>query len=575
MRAWIAALLLWGFPVCPLCAFQASAPAEVKQGVTVSGTVVNSVTGEPVRRAEVMLAHLPDPSSRGGNGGAHLAIRAGVMTAQAPEDVPRQPRSYVTGSDGSFRFENAEEGEYSVFVRRDGMLPSLRGPGLSPSRIRVRAGAPVEGLRYALAPQAVLSGRVMDEQGEPVQGVQVMALRRTVAQDGSAGWMPAGARAQTDDRGHFRLHSLSPGKYVVVAHGSLSGFSVTEGAARVVPAPTYYPDALEPEQAAQIPVAAGQEIANLDVRLRHVQARSVSGRVFLEDGSPAQRFMVMAVSRGRSGIPGGGGRMRQGREPGFFVLEDLAPGSYDLVARPLSRPDSQFQSMATARVEVGDRDVEGVEIRFQPPFDLRGQIRVEGAGEEWNKARGNLQVTATPVGVGMGMGQGRTRDDGAFEIRFHLPGRYRLLVSGEPMRQLYVASIRTSGGADASELIDLSAGAAESVVITLRADAARITAERPGADKEGESCAQFQIALTPSERSEPLRLVRTQPVDAEGRAVLFPLPPGEYRIFCFCSSGWDALNDPGALEWIFEKAEKIRLQQGEHKTITVKELPLP
>lgn len=175
----------------------------------------------------------------------------------------------------------------------------------------------------------------------------------------------------------------------------------------------------------------------------------------------------------------------------------------------------------------------------------------------------------------MGFGQGRTRDDGTFEISIQLPGRYRLLVSGPAMQQLYVASIRNSGGADVSNGIELFAGAPESVVITLRADAARITAERPKTETEGESCAQYQIALIPPGQSEPLRLVRTEPVDSEGRAVRFPLPPGEYRIFSFCSSDWAVLNDPDALERIAEKAEKIRVQPGEIRMVAVKEVALP
>jgi hypothetical protein len=575
MRVWMASFLIWVSSIHQPGAFQTFGPAEAKQGVTVSGTVVNSLTGEPVRRAEVMLARVQSASNVGGGAGAAMTVRTGVVGPQAPGDLWQQPRGTVTGADGSFRFDNVEEGEYSIFVRREGMVSSGRGPGLSPSRIRVRSGAPVEGLRYALAPQGVISGRVLDEEGEPVQGAQVRALRRAVDQSGGASWMPAGPSAQTDDRGHFRMHSLLPGKYLVLAQGSPSGSSVTEGAARSVPAPTYYPDALTPEQATQIPVAAGQEIANLDLRIRRVAARRVSGRVVLEDGSPAQHFMVMPVSHRRPGLPGPWGGMRQGREPGSFVLYDLPPGSYDLVARPMDRSNSQPQPMGTARVEVGDSDVEGVEIRFQPPFTLSGQVRVEGAGEERINAPGNLQVTAVPVGVGMGFGQGRTRDDGAFEISLQLPGRYRLLVSGAAMQQLYVASIRTSGGADVSEAIDLSAGAPESVVITLRADAARIAAERQKAEKEGESCVQSQVALIPPGQNEPPRLVRTEPLDSEGRAVLFPLPPGEYRIICFCNSDWAALDDPETLAWIAEKAEKIRVQPGEHKNVTVKEVPLP
>lgn len=73
-------------------------------------------------------------------------------------------------------------------------------------------------------------------------------------------------------------------------------------------------------------------------------------------------------------------------------------------------------------------------------------------------------------------------------MAIQFPGRYRLHVDGEVVRHLYVSSIRTLAGMDVTEEIDLTAGVPDAVVITLRPDAARITAERPKADKEEELC---------------------------------------------------------------------------------------
>ncbi|MGQ9919116.1 MAG: hypothetical protein ACUVS7_17050, partial [Bryobacteraceae bacterium] len=106
-----------------------------------SGTVVNSLTGKPVRRVEVVLIRertIPDRSTAGGK----AEPRAGPA-AQSPGGGWQQPRGVLSGADGSFRFENVEEGEYTIYLRREGMVPGRAGPGISPQRIRVVADTPV------------------------------------------------------------------------------------------------------------------------------------------------------------------------------------------------------------------------------------------------------------------------------------------------------------------------------------------------------------------------------------------------------------------------------------------------
>lgn len=154
-------------------------PPPEPKGVSVSGTVINSQTREPVRRAEVTLMLVQDAAAQGRSGsragGMTLTPGAGPQPAGASKPAPR---TVVTGPDGTFLFENVAEGPYRIYVRREGMVAGRPAPGLSPQQIRVSTGTPVTGLRYSLTPQAVISGRVLDDEGEPVQGVQVMALRR-------------------------------------------------------------------------------------------------------------------------------------------------------------------------------------------------------------------------------------------------------------------------------------------------------------------------------------------------------------------------------------------------------------
>jgi hypothetical protein len=61
---------------------------------------------------------------------------------------------------------------------------------------------------------AAISGQVTDEAGEPMVGIAVRVMLRTVVA-GRQKFVP-GATARTDDRGIYRIASLTPGEYAVV-----------------------------------------------------------------------------------------------------------------------------------------------------------------------------------------------------------------------------------------------------------------------------------------------------------------------------------------------------------------------
>ena len=68
--------------------------------------------------------------------------------------------------------------------------------------------APSAAVTFRLAPDAVLSGVVFDEAGEPVAAAQVQAQDVTAGSNDRLAGL-----AQTDDRGHYELAGLAPGGY--------------------------------------------------------------------------------------------------------------------------------------------------------------------------------------------------------------------------------------------------------------------------------------------------------------------------------------------------------------------------
>ena len=71
----------------------------------------------------------------------------------------------------------------------------------------------MEDLLFRMLPTAVISGRVTDEDGDPMSGVRVIAQKKN---PGKA-TRESAAAATTNDLGEYRLAGLFPGQYWIVA----------------------------------------------------------------------------------------------------------------------------------------------------------------------------------------------------------------------------------------------------------------------------------------------------------------------------------------------------------------------
>src|SRR5512147_1073019 len=131
---------------------------------TLSGTVVNSVTGEPIRRVLVTLFYT-------------------------------QQLSAMTDSSGHFEFEDLPRMRTTVSAQKPGFFSEqeLSG-GRQPSQFAVGPDAPAAVIK--LVPEAIISGRILDPDGLPIRGLIVRALTQKVVQ-GRKEWQQ-GMTARTD-----------------------------------------------------------------------------------------------------------------------------------------------------------------------------------------------------------------------------------------------------------------------------------------------------------------------------------------------------------------------------------------
>src|SRR5690606_656206 len=130
---------------------------------------------------------------------------------------------------------------------------------------------------FALLRGGVITGRILDEYGEPLANVRVSAMRSEMTPAGRR--MSGGARAATtDDTGAFRLFGLAPGAYYVSAMlQAPDGLSAPNGF--VTYAPTYFPGTTDAAAAMRVVVSGGMDQPNVDFSIVPTPAAVVSGTV--------------------------------------------------------------------------------------------------------------------------------------------------------------------------------------------------------------------------------------------------------------------------------------------------------
>src|SRR5437660_3172569 len=154
---------------------QAQSPRDTPSPTTgtgsISGRVVSAETGDPVRKTRVT-----------------------VEAADAPRVTP-----VFSDAEGRFAIEGLSPARYIVTAAKPGFIRTKS------ARVDVTAGAQVGGMELRMPRSASISGRVVDENGEPL----VMANVSAETTDGRI--TREVAATLTNDLGEYRLGNLTAG----------------------------------------------------------------------------------------------------------------------------------------------------------------------------------------------------------------------------------------------------------------------------------------------------------------------------------------------------------------------------
>ena len=529
-----------------LYAGQAPAAAGKPQDerCSIEGRVVNSVNGEAVKRVTLVLAP-PVPTSL-----------SDIRTTESDDN-------------GQFAFQNLNPGRYTLLARRTGFATQVYGAKnnpLSGPPLILSPSQRVEGIVFNLGPSAVISGRVLDSEGEPMGSVTVFALRSSFRL-GERQWLPL-ETAQTNDLGEFRLIGLSAGIYAVAATRTTMAASLFGPSGKppsdkpeVGFALTYYPNARDAYGAVPIRLEAGAE-TRADLWLLRTPTVRLSGK--LAGGVGGLPIMVLLVPQGGGALGLNAGKRAVVRQSGGgFELTDVAPGSYTLIG---ATSELQSALVAARPIQVGDQNVEGILLQIGSDGGLSGVVAMEGKDAvDLEEIRILLQSRDF---VSMNARPGYPDEEGKFTLRNLAPGRYLVKVNNAPEGS-YVKSVRFGGREVTEEGLDLTGGVSGSLQITLSPEAAQVDGVVQDADNKPVTGAT--VVLIPDSRR--FSLYKEEHTDQNGRFSMKGLTPGNYKLLAWEDIETGAFYDPEFLKKYESKAESLSLKPSDRRNIQVKAIP--
>lgn len=540
---------------CLICGIVAGSVAQAPSADTaasIEGSVVNKVTGAPVKHAHVMYVKLAQASNEGAF-----------------------PVSTDTDADGRFAIQ-VEPGSYRLWVERPGFARQTYGsssPEGAGSILKLAAGQQVREINLRIVPLGAISGHVFDEDGDPVQGAGIQVLRFSYA-SGRRQLIPV-AGSSSNDRGEYRAYNLPAGRYFLMAtlRGTPLGRPPEPGA--LVPevqepfAALYYPGVLDFSSATELTLPEGGELTDADFHLQRVHGVTLRGRLFspAPDYAASQLQVVLAHADGNTASFIDRATATIDHASGRFEIHGVAPGSYLLVASQLYG-GQPLGGRVALEVNAG-APPQNIPVALTPGFDISGSVQLESGNAT---KLSNLTVRLQPA-EGLAFGQHPTSKiaaDGSIHLTGVTPGMWSFNLDPLP-EGLWIKSA-TFGEYDVTRgELNVSAATRGQLHIVLAGNGAQVS----GRVAEDGKPRHATVVLVPSapELQNSVQMYRTCSTDDQGSFSFTGVRPGSYRLFAFEDVEPFAWMDPEFLKPVESLGEAISVSEGDHATRQLAPIP--
>lgn len=492
-------------------------------GWTVTGTVLDSITGQPIVDALVLW----EPSF------AAYGFRDRPADSTGPA---ANAARIVTGESGQFTFSvDPTATGVRLFVSRQGYRAQ---DGRETANLSVPA-APSQPVAIRLVPQSTIEGRVLDSLGEPLAAIDVRAVRIDIRN---------GLRRPREEfpkvtgpSGEFRFDGLPPGIYHLRASG------------------LYYPSAVTEDRAQLLQVAFGTTLT-ADFHLDPHKVYRIRGLI---TNVPLRRTLAIRLLRDGDPLS----NPFQVSPNGTFQVTDVEPGSYTLQAYT---PGIVPPDFGEAEVTVGDGDAAGLKVGLSEGVDVSGHIEFRGSGSLEKYA----VVHATPfyprrLPVDYSEIVAAMRPNGDFVLKNLLPGKYEITVRG--LSDTYLAEIHTNAtGAGSKNILDqgltVSTQEPPPLAIVMRSGGAEITA-----NIEGDGPVQsFNVALIARYGDVEIPTIARA---LNGHFHIAGLTPGDYTLLAWPESREIEYRNHRVLSDLSPYKIAVSVADGDRRSVSLTPVP--
>lgn len=532
---------------------QALSDSKADSRASLQGTVVKDPGGEPLKKAIVEL--IAENQEEGGN------------------------YSATSGAEGQFKIEGVTPGRYRIFVERTGYMEvDAKHKRSQGSSLSLKAGQELKDLVLRLQPAAVILGRVLDEDGDPMPNAQVTASQRRYS-SGHLRLEPAGA-AQTDDLGEYRIGGLPAGKYYVSANPPVNFQSVVpeqkkpeeqgSRAAEMSYVSTYYPGTSDRAQAGTVELHPGDETP-VNFSLVRIRAAHVRGSV--AGLAPGAKGFVLLRSSDSSAVFSAAEVDKDGK----FDIPHVAPGHYTVLVNSFSEESPQSSQSS---LDVGDSDMDGLRLSLSDGALVRGRVRAEPkadlrsahlyAGLRRMDREDDFSEGVTFSDSNRWPSPVKVKADGTFEIKEVPPGIYEVHVSSAA-NEYFVESATVGTKETVESGLNVSGGTLP-LEITLSAEVG--IAEGSVVNDKKEPVSDAVVVAIPEEKYQArASRYRQGNTDQNGRFTIRGIQPGNYTLYAWESVEGDDYLDADFLKRFGGMGTALKIEKSGHATAALKIIP--
>lgn len=502
--------------------------------------------------------------------GSGAALRKAKVTL-LPVSGDDPAATAETDGEGRYKLETPKPGRFRIRAEKSGYESGMWGapkPNYTFGRpMTLAPGQEMTGIDILLAKHGVITGKVLNQDNEPVGNALVLAWT-TTRQGTRVVKVPLGSiPATSNDLGEFRVSQLPPNKYRVCAT-PLALIQPSQAAPGTGPmkveeidATVCYPNANSLDQAAELEIQDGAELPGIDLRLSRVKTVAIRGKV---TGLPPGGSGVSVLALTQKGLGNAG--MSYSRKTivdatsGRFEIKGVLPGQYILHSLPTGLGGAAF--LVKSPLDVGDQPIDNIEVAALNPFTLSGSVILP---ENPPAKLENTRVILTSEDEIMAsVPNAQPAADGTFKLDSMLPGRYRLFLTPLPW-PLHIAAVRIAGKEFADGMIEIASGASP-LEITLAASEASISG--PMTEASGNPAPGGWALLIP----EPRRAFRTRYARADQTGIyrLEAIPPGDYLLIPFENLEPNNTEDEEYLKPHLSRARRVKVDPDSRQTIALK-----